>query len=224
MTRFVIFDLFNTLLGGADLDRERVVAEMAAVVGVEPAALIEAYNATWRQRQTEWDIEQTVRTLAGRLGASPSPEQVTRAAELRRAFARRVLASVQDSTIEVLAALRASDCKLGLVSNATSDTSEAWPGSRLAEYLDVAIFSCEVRLAKPDPGIYLAATTALGTDPAHCTYLGDGADRELPGAAALGMTVYRTTEHADNDPSWPGPAISALRDLLPLLPAPDTYS
>ncbi len=215
----MIFDLFNTLVGGGDLGRLRVAEEMAALVGVEPAALIDAYNSTWRQRQTEWSIEQTVGILARRAGGSPSPGQVTQAGALRRAFGHRALATVSAATIEVLRALRAAEYKLGLVSNATADASEAWPDSDLASYFDVAIFSCDVGAAKPDSRIYLAATTRLGAEPAACVYVGDGADQELAGAQALGMTVYRTTEHADSDPSWPGPRITSLGGLLPLLPA-----
>jgi FMN phosphatase YigB (HAD superfamily) len=64
VSRFVIFDLFHTLLDGADDERDRVVAEMAGIVGVEPAALVRAYHDMWRQRLTEWDAEETVRILA----------------------------------------------------------------------------------------------------------------------------------------------------------------
>lgn len=219
MTRFVIFDLFNTLLDGADHDRELVVAEMARAVGVDPAALIDAYNSTWRQRQTEWGIEDTVRILAGRVGGTPSAGQVTQAAALRRAFGHQVLALAPESTIEVLGWVRGAGYRLGLVSNATADASEAWPDSTLARYFDAAIFSCEIGLVKPDAGIYLAATSALGADPADCLYVGDGADRELPGAVTLGMAACRTTEHADSDPSWQGPVIRSLSELPPLLNA-----
>ncbi len=217
MVRFVVFDLFNTLIHGADQDRNRVVAQMAGLVGVEPAALVAAYADTWRQRQTEWGVEQTIDILARRLGGSPSQAQLAQAAELRRAFGRTVLAT--STAIPVLDSLRAAGYRLGLVSNATSDAAEAWPGSALASRFSVAVFSCDVGLVKPDPRIYLAATTALGADPADCCYVGDGADAELAGATALGMTVYRTTEHADNDPRWPGASIASLAELVPLLTA-----
>ena len=214
----MIFDLFHTLVHGAAQDWERAVAEAAAIVGVEPAALLAAYHDTFRQRQVEWDSEQAVRILAERAGGSPSPAQVARAAAVRRALARRVLSAVQPSTLDVLDSLRGTGYRLGLVSNATADTAESWPGSALAARFDVAVFSCEAGVAKPDPRIYLAATTALGAQPAKCYYVGDGADSELAGAAALGMTVVRTTEHNDSDPSWPGATITSLTELNRLLP------
>lgn len=219
MTRFVIFDLFHTLVRGAAQDWERAVAEAAAIVGVAPAALLAGYHDTFRQRQTEWDTEQAMRILAERAGGSPSPTQVAQAAAIRRALARRVLAGVQYSTLDVLDSLRAAGYRLGLVSNATADTAESWPGSALAARFDVAVFSCEAGIAKPDPRIYLAATTALGTQPANCYYVGDGADGELAGAAALGMTVIRTTQHTNSDPSWAGTTITSLTDLVALLRA-----
>jgi putative hydrolase of the HAD superfamily len=218
VARFVIFDLFRTLVHGAAQDWERAAAEAAAIVGVEPTALLAAYHDTFWQRQVEWDSEQTVRILAERAGGSPSPAQVAQAAAVRRAVARHVLSAVQSSTLDVLDTLRGAGYRLGLVSNATSDTSESWPGSALAARFDVAVFSCEAGVAKPDPRIYLAATTALGAQPAECYYVGDGADSELAGAAALGMTVIRTTQHHDSDPSWLGTTITSLTDLAALLP------
>lgn len=214
----MIFDLFRTLVNGAGQAWERSVVEAAAILGVEPAALLAAYRDTFRQRQVEWDSEQAVRILAERAGGSPSPAQVAQAAAVRRALARRVLSGVQPSTLDVLDTLRGTGYRLGLVSNATADTSESWPGSALSARFDVAVFSCEAGAAKPDPRIYLAATTALGTQPGACYYVGDGADSELAGAAALGMTAVRTTQHSNSDPSWPGATIGSLTDLATLLP------
>ncbi|MEU6076289.1 hypothetical protein [Micromonospora sp. NPDC047074] len=124
MSRPVIFDLFHTLVHGADEERDRVVGEMAVMVGVAPAALVAAYHATWRDRLVRWDVEETVRNLAGRLGGTPTDDQVERAGEHRRALGRRVLDSVSTATLDVLDALRDDGHRLALISNATSDTAE----------------------------------------------------------------------------------------------------
>ncbi|MFC0101203.1 HAD family hydrolase [Micromonospora marina] len=220
MPRPVVFDLFHTLVHGADDERDRVVGEMALVVGVAPAALVSAYHATWRDRLVRWDVEETVRILAGRLGGSPTDEQVARAAAHRRALARRVLGRVSPATLDVLDALRGRGHRLALISNATSETAEAWASGPLARRFGVAVFSCEVGLAKPDPAIYRTAAQRLGVAPADCVYVGDGADGELAGAAAVGMTVLRTTEHQDTDAGWAGPVIANLRDLPARLEEP----
>jgi putative hydrolase of the HAD superfamily len=219
VARFVIFDLFHTLVQGAAQGWERATAEVAAIVGVEPAALLAAYRDTFRQRQVEWDSELTMRILAERAGGSPSQGQVAQAAAARRAFAGKVLAGVEASTIRVLDSVRGAGYRLGLVSNASADTAESWPDSSLAAQFEVAVFSCDVGAAKPDPAIYLAATSALGAQPADCYYVGDGADTELAGAAALGMTAVRTIQYSDSDPSWHGLTITSLAGLTSLLPA-----
>lgn len=180
----MIFDLFHTLIHGADAERDRVVAEMGAMVGVDPPALVAAYHATWRQRLVRWNVEETVRLLAGRLGGSPSNDQIARAGAHRHALARRVLAAAAPSTLDVLDALRADGHRLALVSNATSETAEAWPHSALSRRFDVVVFSCELGVAKPDPAIYRAAADRLGVAPTGCVFVGDGADGELAGAAA----------------------------------------
>lgn len=213
----MIFDLFHTLVQGAAQDWERAVTEAAVILDVERAALLAAYEDTFRQRQVQWDCEQAVRILAGRAGGSPSRAQAAQAAAVRRNLSRRVLSAVRPSTLDVLDSLRGAGYRLGLVSNATADTAESWPGSALAERFDVAVFSCEAKVAKPDPRIYLAATTALGARPADCHYVGDGADSELAAAAALGMIVVRTTQYSDSDPSWPGTTITSLAELPSLL-------
>ena len=217
MPRPVIFDLYHTLVHGADEERDRVVGEMALAVGVDPAGLVDAYHASWRDRLIRWDVAETVRLLAGRLGGTPSDEAVALAASHRRALARRVLASVSSATLDTLDALRAAGHPLGLISNATAETAEAWPDTSLAPRFDVAVFSCEVGLAKPDPAIYHAAAERLGAAPAGCVFVGDGSDGELAGAAAVGMSVIRTTEHNDTDPAWPGPTIATLAELPTLL-------
>jgi putative hydrolase of the HAD superfamily len=217
VSRWVVFDLFHTLIDGADDERDRVVAGMAEIVGVEPSGLVRAYHETWRQRLLGWDVEETVRILAGRLGGLPIPRQVTRAADLRRALARRMLSAVPPTTLDTLDSLRAAGYRLGLISNATAESAETWRDSPLARRFDVAIFSSTVGLAKPDPRIYVTALKALNAPPASCFYVGDGADGELAGAAATGMTVIRTTEFNDTDPSWSGPAIASLTELPGML-------
>jgi putative hydrolase of the HAD superfamily len=214
----VIFDLFHTLVNSPLQAWENAVAEMAAIMEVSTAELLGAYRQTWPQRQVQWTVEESIQVMIEMLGRSASPEQVTRAAAVRRDLARRVLASADDSTVEVLDRLRAAGYRLGLTSNATADTAEAWPSSGLARRFEVAMFSCVIGAAKPDQRIWLAAMTALDARPAECFYVGDGADGELEAAAALGLTVFRTTQHTSNDPAWSGRTIAALAELPDLLP------
>lgn len=213
----ILFDLFHTLLDGADAQRDRVVARMGEIVGVDPTALVYAYHDSWRERLVRWSAEETVRRLARRLGGRPTADQVRRAAALRLELASWLLNSAPSSTLVALDGLRADGWRLGLVSNATAEVAEAWPSSGLSRRFDVAVFSCVAGVAKPEPGIYLAAAEQLGVAPQDCVFVGDGADGELAGAAAVGLSVVRTTEFMDRSRVWAGPVVGSLSELSGLL-------
>jgi putative hydrolase of the HAD superfamily len=216
----VLFDLFNTLVpGGVHRDREVVNDQMAALLGVDPDAYNRAFFAASHERfiGAYGDLPSVVRTIAERVGGQPTDEQISRAAALRSKMTVELLAAVPDSTLSTLDKLRAAGLRIGLVSNTTSESPDRWRESALPPYFDAYAFSSEVGLAKPDPGIYLAACSALAVAPARCVYVGDGADNELAGATALGMYAVRTTEHANSDPAWAGPTIAALSELPALL-------
>jgi putative hydrolase of the HAD superfamily len=220
MRRAVLFDMFNTLVpGGTDGDREIVNNEIAAVLGVDPDAYNHAFHAASHERFTGafGDLAGAIRAVAGRVGGRPTGDQVARASALRLAMTAELLATVRDHTLSTLDVLRLAGWRTGLVSNVTSETPERWRETKLPPYFDAVAFSSELGVAKPDAGIYLAACDQLGVPPAQCVYVGDGADDELAGAAALGMHPIRTTEHADTDPAWPGPTIASLPELPALL-------
>jgi HAD superfamily hydrolase (TIGR01509 family) len=94
------------------------------------------------------------------------------------------------TTHALLETLRERGLKLGLVSNAFDpphllhrDLAELG----VAERLDVAVFSSEVGLRKPDPAIFLHALGALGLEPGAALFVGDTLATDIAGAAAAGM-------------------------------------
>ena len=75
---------------------------------------------------------------------------------------------------------------------------------------------------KPDARIYALVCDGLGVDPTECTFVGDGANDELAGAAAVGMTPVLLAEDGvarwDGLHEWDGARIAAIPDVLELLP------
>jgi FMN phosphatase YigB (HAD superfamily) len=67
--------------------------------------------------------------------------------------------------------------------------------ARLAPLLRASLLSCEVGVLKPRPGIYLKALEKLELPPQDCIYVGDGSDRELEGAKAVGLFAVRMLAH-----------------------------
>lgn len=90
--------------------------------------------------------------------------------------------------------------KIGLISNADMIDSKYWNKSPLSEFFDVAIFSCDVGILKPETEIYKIATDMLGINPKESVFIGDGGSDELYVAKMAGMkTVF--TEYLECKPS-----------------------
>jgi putative hydrolase of the HAD superfamily len=109
------------------------------------------------------------------------------------------------TTHALLEALRSRGFLLGLVSNAFDPP---WLLHRdlermgLAERLDFAVFSSEVRRRKPDPAIFRIALDALEVSPDETLFVGDRLYEDVRGAGELGMTTvqalwFRADEHPE---------------------------
>jgi putative hydrolase of the HAD superfamily len=225
--RAVVFDLFGTLVyefPRADWDAWLDTA--AAVVEADRDAFHAAWAATAVDRQIgrAGDVEENLRTVAARAGAWPTDSQIAEALEARAALYRTWFVP-RPGAEETLRELRERGIPTALVSMCAPDTPAMWRASPLGGLVDVEVFSCEVGLRKPDPGIYLAATGRLGVDPTGCLYVGDGAYRELTGAAAVGMRAVLIRDPADAEvealrpeaEEWSGESVEHLREVIALL-------
>jgi putative hydrolase of the HAD superfamily len=220
-TRVVLFDLFNTLIpGGSRGERDRVSLQIAEDLSVDPdafAALMrDSFDA--RMRGDLGGVRDTLARFARRLGGEPDDRALSIATQRRLAMTR----GLHDQTwaLPALQALRAGGCRLGLVSDCSAETPEVWPDSPLAPHFAATSFSCETGRCKPDPECYLVAARALGVPAAECVYVGDGGSRELTGASALGMSVFRYAppgselgDAHDADRDWSGPTLGDLSEL-----------
>ncbi|MDM7914595.1 MAG: HAD family hydrolase [Candidatus Eisenbacteria bacterium] len=181
----VLFDLFHTLI---DVNRApgRSTAE---ILGLDPAR--------WNLRVIEEsrhhalgaieDPFESVRTIVHGIDPAIPDEKVREAVAGRAARFRHALLEVRADVLETLDRLRERGLSLGLISNAYYDEIAAWPESPLALRIDVPLFSCHEKIAKPDPAIYRLAASRIGVEPESCLYVGDGGSREHEGARAAGM-------------------------------------
>jgi FMN phosphatase YigB (HAD superfamily) len=90
----------------------------------------------------------------------------------------------------------------------TALLSNAWSGAREAltsrypclDAFDVAVFSCEVGLAKPDPAIYSLILDRVNVDAENAIFVDDN-EKNIESAAALGIHAIRflTAEQALHD-------------------------
>ncbi|HCT81428.1 MAG TPA: HAD family hydrolase [Micromonosporaceae bacterium] len=214
MIRAVVFDLYNTLVRGGGSRREAVYLEMARTLGVDHQAFVKLFKQTTDQRMRGelGTIEETMRALAGQLGASPNGNSVRLTVLTWQRFHHRILWP-SHATLTTLDSLRERGLRLGLLTNCSQETVIQWPSQPMADRFDATVFSCELGTLKPEPASYEAVCAELGVDPRECVFVGDGADNELKGAAAVGMRVFRTLEFAYSDPTWNGATIGKLSEI-----------
>lgn len=225
--RALLFDLQDTLVpSGHPAEHAAVSRAMGADLGVDPDAFAAAVSETFdeRVRGLMADVHHTVRYLARRVGGSPTESQVESA--IARLYNYSLSLHAATWALPALTSLRTRGFKLGLVADCSAETVAIWPQSPLADHLDAVSFSCQTGVRKPDSGAYLVAAAALQVPTSECVYVGDGADRELSGAEAVGMRAVRFRGGAleepdvDLDPDWSGPTINDLGDLVGMIGVP----
>ncbi len=192
--RAVIFDLWDTLVEWPAEEGTKLVGALAALAGLPVEEFDQRLRARYRPLQTG-PLAPVYRELGISEGNLPSAlaahhELACRALHLRAGAAR------------ALTRLRACGLKLGLISVCSEDVPARWPESDLAGLFDVETFSSECGLMKPEAEIYLLTARALGVDPAECMFVGDGANDELAGAAAVGMQPVLFLPEGTS-PRWP---------------------
>jgi putative hydrolase of the HAD superfamily len=218
----VVFDLFGTLVGGYSRgDYDRTISHMAEVLSLPRDAFARMWRETGRVRTKDHlaTPRAAIEHISRNLGGPLEPRAVGEAAEMRLDFLRRCL-TVRRDAVETVAHLREAALKIGLISNCSPEVPGLWREVPLAPLVDVALFSSDEGLRKPDARIYLLACERLGVEPRNCLYVGDGADGELPGASQVGMRALRVQVEKedyfgdDSAEKWQGPAIPALKELM----------
>jgi len=224
----VIFDLFGTLVDNFPGEAfESTAADMACCLGVPQQDFALLWNVdTWPMRvvghfpTTEANIEH----ICGLLDVSVEEALVKTAAQIRFEFSRRILVP-RDDVVETLTTIKSAGSKIGLISDCSLEVPLLWPDLPFAPFIDVPIFSCSVKLKKPDPRIFLLACEQLGVAPERCLYIGDGGSRELSGATAVGMDAvlirvpYEEVDEGSRTEmlQWRGARISAIKEILAII-------
>jgi putative hydrolase of the HAD superfamily len=220
----VIFDLFGTLVENFHLaDYRALLHAMADLLGGPRVAFDEAWRGSFGARVAgEFrSVEENIRYLYPDL---PEGARVDEAVRIRHRFTRDTLVPMHDA-VSTLEALRAAGFRLALVSDCSVEVPACWDETPFAPLFDAAIFSCDVRVRKPDPRIYHMACERIGIRPERCLYVGDGGSHELSGAAAVGMhpVLIRRPDFEEwkmlrvDGEAWEGRAIGTLGEVLGLV-------
>jgi putative hydrolase of the HAD superfamily len=168
---------------------ERDLALMAGVAGCTVAELEAAY---WPSRlaydRADFDVTGYWQRVAGELGRPLDTAQI---AELSRLDTGSWL-SLQEASVDLVGALARAGYRLALLSNAPADVARAVQALPLAASFEHLLFSCFLKLVKPDPECFRAALAVLGAGPGEVVFLDDRPEN-VAAAARLGIRSARFT-------------------------------
>jgi putative hydrolase of the HAD superfamily len=190
MFEAVLFDLFETLVTESSAQIRRA-SSLGMALGVDE----DTYRSDWRSRRPDivlgrCSFRDELAQIVRRSGGTPSETLVEQLRSERVNQKAAVLRTVEPDVLAALGALRARRLKLALVTNSFAEDVTSWDISPLRPYFDLALFSCAVGLAKPDPEIYLLACRELRVPPARALFISDGED-DIAGARAAGLPARR---------------------------------
>jgi putative hydrolase of the HAD superfamily len=224
----LIFDLFGTLVDVFSMNaHDAAVVAMADILRIPLSDFSPLWgNGTYTQRSngTFTSIEENLTYICRDLKIPIDKQRIQQAADVRYEFTRGALKPKPD-TLKLLTLLKQEGYRTGLVSNCAPDVPHLWHTTPLAELIDVPVFSCEVKIKKPDPRIYHLACERLRVTPEACLYVGDGSDRELTGAKKVGLSPVLVltslvdaydAQRLDVD-TWKGRIVQSLNDIPTLL-------
>lgn len=224
----VIFDLFGTLVPSFSVeDYTCAVEEVAACVGANTNAFTRLWMTNERSHKHMTGLYPTmaagVHDICNMLNMPLAESTAGRAEEILFDVVRQGL-TPRPSAVETLKNLKRTGLKLGLMSDCSSEMPLIWSETPLAKHFDEALFSCSVRLTKPDPRFYELACDKLSVQPQQCFYVGDTGD-ELFGAEAVGMDAALICPPDEEDiimsreatRNWTGPRIASLAEVLELI-------
>ncbi len=231
MTGAVVFDFFGTLTDpAAEPGRRTAFDATAAALGVPPDAFWAVMAASFPSRASGacGDTRSTLRAVAAACGVTVSAAALAGAVAVQHEGGDPVRRP-RPEALAVLAALRASGWRIGLISDCSSELVEVWSTTPYAPLIDAAVFSWRERRRKPDSRLYATVAERLGVPAPACWYVGDGGSRELTGARAAGMrpvlvtnAAYPSVSHhrGDPDPYRPPDSIADLAVLPALVGRP----
>jgi putative hydrolase of the HAD superfamily len=197
--RAVIFDLYETLITLFD-PAWKPGPSIAERLGVDEAAFSEAWRQSRNRRDRGvLDFSAALREISVALERVPDEALIRQLYEERLSDKTKPFLRIEDGVLQMVRDMRAV-VKMGLISNVAPEEVAAWDGCALAPYFDVVVFSYQVGLMKPEAQIYHLACERLGVSPDAAIFVGDGASRELEGAASAGLAPYWATWFADR---WP---------------------
>jgi putative hydrolase of the HAD superfamily len=231
----VLFDLDDTLHDDSTAYKKaarRVADDVAAARGIDAETLFRAYvaeaNGFWKKLSQEHlsmpIIDARTQMWSDALSTSGIPFDAALAAKCAKAYGdyRNAVLELSPGALDLMIALRARGCKLGIVTNGFAATHhEKVDLLGLRPYIDGLFLADEMNMVKPDPEIFRLVCRTLGSVPERTAMVGDRYDRDIIGAARVGLFTVLIDIHAIPLPDGavpPDVVVNGIGDVLEILP------
>jgi putative hydrolase of the HAD superfamily len=195
VTKAIFFDLFFTLIYPGYLDENEndvIGISLSEWDGYAENKVLYDERAKGKTKDDREIIDNIVNLMPYNL----TEMQKQKILQRREERMKRALLTVDNNILMTLGKIRARGIKLGIISNADIIDIKYWKDSPLSELFDLALFSCNVGMVKPEAEIYQLAMKKLDVMPVESIFIGDGASNELYGAKSVGLkTIF--TEYLD---------------------------
>ncbi len=224
----VFFDGGNTLLELdypwlTDLAR-RLGANRAApeAIGLAGARLLRErslrYGRTPPVQDAQAVFEESFAAIAAEIGLPPAAavEFARRSRREDQEHPQGLWRCPAPGAQATLAALRARQLRLGVISNSDGQAQAHLELAGLATHLDLVIDSSQVGVEKPHPAIFRLALAQFGLASTEAVYVGDLLDLDVLGARGAGLAPY-LYDRFGAYPDVTEPRIRSLSELLDLL-------
>ncbi|MBR6046045.1 MAG: HAD family phosphatase [Ruminococcus sp.] len=185
----IIFDIGKVLI---DFDFEGFVEKLYPPKAAEAVIAATWHNPDW----TELDRGVLSDEEVLKLFISKAPEYER---EVRDIFARLgQVPYMKDTTIPLIKRLKADGHKVYYLSNYFEYLIHTCPWAlEFIPYTDGGVFSCRVKVTKPDAEIYRILCERYSLDPADCVFI-DDSPKNIVGAEAFGIRgILYTSQSPD---------------------------
>lgn len=222
--RGCLFDLYDTLVGFNEQAYHAKNRRIAELCGVS----CKQYVKTWKALVVDSNLgyyprtEDRVLKMLSEMKVIGTESVIKQIADEEHRFLREG-SFLFDGAVCMLRNLRAKRLKLGLVTNASPSVWEVIGSKGLRKLLHCTIVSSQVGIRKPEAGIYLQALNRLGLRAKEAIFVGDGNDRELEGAKAVGLTTilidpqrFRAVETQQSNRRYADYTVHSLSEIPPL--------
>jgi len=132
-----------------------------------------------------------------------------------------------NDVIETLKILKRLDFKIGIIGNTifwnSSYTKKILKQLGVLNYIDIALFSDEIRINKPDKKIFLDFSKAIGIEPEYIAYVGDSIVEDVGGALSAGMKAIYIDRSREKKIILGDLGIAIITNLLEVIDAIEEF-